>query len=145
MDVCGCDTSSCEIDVQGVRGRRREWRGREIERRWSGGRREDFIYAHTLMDSKRSVILHSRTSTSTHHHSWLTWSACLPPAFCSPSRTCLYCKATTGQRQLNTHTMQLQCHTSPPTTTSTVTVSCMCTKCYANVCTTYALCNVMSS
>ena len=35
------------------------------------------------------------------------------------------------------HTMQLQCHTSPATTTSTITLSCMCTKCYANVCTTY--------
>ena len=46
------ETASCEIDRQGVRERRREWRGRGIERRWSGGRREEIIYALTLLHSK---------------------------------------------------------------------------------------------
>ena len=43
------ETASCEIDVHRVRERRREWRGRGIERRWLRGKREDLIYAHTLM------------------------------------------------------------------------------------------------
>ena len=43
------ETASCEIDRQGVRERRREWRGRGIERRWLGGRREDIIYALNII------------------------------------------------------------------------------------------------
>ena len=43
------ETASWEIDVQGVRERRREWRGKRIQRRWSGGRREDIIYALNII------------------------------------------------------------------------------------------------
>ena len=43
------ETATCEIDGQRVRERRREWRGRGIERRWSTGRREDFINAHNII------------------------------------------------------------------------------------------------
>ena len=43
------ETASCEIDGQEVRERRREWRGRGIERRWAGGRREDIIFALNII------------------------------------------------------------------------------------------------